>query len=32
MKIDIIGDIHGCMAEFRKLTEKLGYQWENGQY
>ncbi len=30
VKIDIIGDIHGCMAEFRKLTEKMDYQWENG--
>jgi protein phosphatase len=30
MKIDIIGDIHGCFNEFVKLTEKLGYQWNDG--
>ncbi|GER70477.1 bis(5'-nucleosyl)-tetraphosphatase PrpE [asymmetrical] [Weizmannia acidilactici] len=30
MKIDIIGDIHGCMPEFKELTEKLGYSWKNG--
>jgi protein phosphatase len=30
MKIDIIGDIHGCFTEFQKLTSKLGYQWDNG--
>lgn len=30
MNIDIIGDIHGCFAEFRQLTEKLGYSWESG--
>lgn len=30
MKIDIIGDIHGCFKEFRTLTEKLGYRWEGG--
>lgn len=30
MKIDIIGDIHGCFSEFKLLTEMLGYQWENG--
>lgn len=27
MKIDIIGDIHGCYLEFRALTEQLGYDW-----
>ncbi|WP_442599199.1 bis(5'-nucleosyl)-tetraphosphatase PrpE [Neobacillus sp. D3-1R] len=27
MKIDIIGDIHGCYPEFKALTEKLGYSW-----
>ncbi|HYK71893.1 MAG TPA: bis(5'-nucleosyl)-tetraphosphatase PrpE [Pseudoneobacillus sp.] len=27
MKLDIIGDIHGCFPEFKALTEKLGYVW-----
>ncbi|MDQ0217505.1 bis(5'-nucleosyl)-tetraphosphatase PrpE [Peribacillus cavernae] len=30
MKIDIIGDIHGCFEEFRKLTKQLGYSWDSG--
>ncbi|WNS76885.1 bis(5'-nucleosyl)-tetraphosphatase PrpE [Bacillus sp. DTU_2020_1000418_1_SI_GHA_SEK_038] len=30
MKIDIIGDIHGCFHEFKELTIKLGYSWEKG--
>ncbi|MFF2857850.1 metallophosphoesterase, partial [Peribacillus sp. NPDC058002] len=30
MNIDIIGDIHGCFAEFRQLTEKMGYTWKTG--
>ncbi|MCA1056722.1 bis(5'-nucleosyl)-tetraphosphatase PrpE [Rossellomorea aquimaris] len=30
MKIDVIGDIHGCYEEFKKLTEKMGYQWDKG--
>lgn len=30
MKIDVIGDIHGCFQEFEELTKKLGYSWENG--
>lgn len=30
MKLDIIGDIHGCFQEFKKLTEKLDYSWETG--
>jgi protein phosphatase len=30
VKIDIIGDIHGCLPEFRRLTEQLGYQWDKG--
>ncbi|CAN7461202.1 bis(5'-nucleosyl)-tetraphosphatase PrpE [Rossellomorea sp. LjRoot5] len=30
MKIDIIGDVHGCFTEFRKLTRKLGYEWGSG--
>lgn len=28
MKIDIIGDIHGCFQEFKELTRHLGYVWE----
>ncbi|PFA66384.1 hypothetical protein CN378_13890 [Bacillus sp. AFS015802] len=30
MKIDIIGDVHGCYEELRKLTIKLGYDWSTG--
>lgn len=30
MKIDIIGDIHGCFHEFEALTKKLGYDWTSG--
>lgn len=30
MKIDVIGDIHGCLAEFQEHTLKLGYKWVNG--
>ncbi|MDP4161785.1 MAG: bis(5'-nucleosyl)-tetraphosphatase PrpE [Bacillota bacterium] len=30
MKIDIIGDIHGCFNELKELTLKLGYSWETG--
>ncbi|WP_040204557.1 bis(5'-nucleosyl)-tetraphosphatase PrpE [Neobacillus jeddahensis] len=30
MKIDIIGDIHGCFTEFKDLTLRLGYSWESG--
>jgi protein phosphatase len=30
MKIDIIGDIHGCLREFKELTIDLGYQWATG--
>lgn len=30
MKIDIIGDIHGCFTEFVQLTKQLGYSWDNG--
>lgn len=30
MKIDIIGDIHGCFQELKELTSKLGYEWELG--
>ncbi|MBN8251130.1 bis(5'-nucleosyl)-tetraphosphatase PrpE [Priestia flexa] len=27
MKLDIIGDIHGCYDELVELTTKLGYSW-----
>lgn len=30
MKLDIIGDIHGCFDEFKQLTILLGYDWESG--
>lgn len=30
MKLDIIGDIHGCFAEFKELTLKLDYSWKRG--
>jgi protein phosphatase len=30
MKIDIIGDVHGCLNELRHLLKKLGYEQENG--
>ncbi|OCA84243.1 hypothetical protein A8F94_16130 [Bacillus sp. FJAT-27225] len=30
MKIDIIGDIHGCYEEFVELTKLLGYKWDTG--
>lgn len=30
LRIDIIGDIHGCYQEFFQLTKKLGYQWKDG--
>ncbi|RFU68008.1 bis(5'-nucleosyl)-tetraphosphatase PrpE [Peribacillus saganii] len=30
MKLDIIGDIHGCYQELYDLTVKLGYSWESG--
>ncbi|MEI5906547.1 bis(5'-nucleosyl)-tetraphosphatase PrpE [Bacillus spongiae] len=30
MKLDIIGDIHGCKKEFELLTNKLGYDWKEG--
>jgi protein phosphatase len=30
MKLDIIGDIHGCFQEFKDLTLKLGYVWIDG--
>jgi len=27
MRIDVIGDIHGCYQEFVTLTKQLGYNW-----
>lgn len=30
VKLDIIGDVHGCFDEFKSLTEKLGYDWTGG--
>lgn len=30
MKLDIVGDIHGCFSEFEMLTKELGYSWEHG--
>lgn len=29
MKLDIIGDVHGCFDEFHMLTHGLGYEWDN---
>ncbi|WP_066187123.1 bis(5'-nucleosyl)-tetraphosphatase PrpE [Gracilibacillus timonensis] len=29
MKLDIIGDIHGCYQELTSLLTKLGYRWQN---
>lgn len=30
MKIDILGDVHGCFKELKELTMKLGYEWTTG--
>ncbi|MDL4842939.1 bis(5'-nucleosyl)-tetraphosphatase PrpE [Aquibacillus rhizosphaerae] len=30
MKVDIIGDVHGCIDELYELFDKLNYEWENG--
>jgi protein phosphatase len=30
MNLDIIGDIHGCYAELKELTNKLGFDWNSG--
>lgn len=32
MKIDIIGDVHGCLEELEALLYKLGYRKKNGTY
>src|SRR5690554_5752575 len=29
LKIDIIGDLHGCFKELKELFQKLGYDWIN---
>ncbi|MRH43400.1 bis(5'-nucleosyl)-tetraphosphatase PrpE [Aquibacillus halophilus] len=29
MRIDVIGDIHGCIDELEHLFNKLGYTWNN---
>ncbi|WLR42958.1 bis(5'-nucleosyl)-tetraphosphatase PrpE [Bacillus carboniphilus] len=28
VKVDIIGDIHGCYEEFSLLTKQMGYTWD----
>ncbi|GLB58929.1 bis(5'-nucleosyl)-tetraphosphatase PrpE [Cytobacillus sp. NCCP-133] len=30
MKVDIIGDIHGCFDEFKDLTLEMNYKWDSG--
>jgi diadenosine tetraphosphatase ApaH/serine/threonine PP2A family protein phosphatase len=30
MKIDVIGDIHGCLEELKELLHQLGYEWKGG--
>lgn len=30
MNLDIIGDIHGCYAELKELTNNLGFDWNTG--
>ncbi|MGN8644588.1 bis(5'-nucleosyl)-tetraphosphatase PrpE [Gracilibacillus sp. HCP3S3_G5_1] len=32
MKLDIIGDIHGCYQELQLLLKQLGYQSDNGLF
>ncbi|WP_249870107.1 bis(5'-nucleosyl)-tetraphosphatase PrpE [Oceanobacillus saliphilus] len=32
MKIDVIGDVHGCMDELHALFLKLGYVFQNDSY
>ncbi|WP_088005651.1 bis(5'-nucleosyl)-tetraphosphatase PrpE [Indiicoccus explosivorum] len=32
MKVDVIGDIHGCREELLELIEKLGYREEGGLF
>ncbi|MBM7554013.1 bis(5'-nucleosyl)-tetraphosphatase PrpE [Thalassobacillus pellis] len=30
MKIDVIGDVHGCLDELKALFDKLEYEWKDG--
>lgn len=30
LKLDIIGDIHGCFSELKQLIIELGYSWNDG--
>ncbi|WP_173916929.1 bis(5'-nucleosyl)-tetraphosphatase PrpE [Halobacillus sp. Marseille-Q1614] len=30
MKIDVIGDVHGCLDELKDLFMKMGYEWKEG--
>ncbi|MGP4077188.1 bis(5'-nucleosyl)-tetraphosphatase PrpE [Halobacillus sp. K22] len=30
MKIDVIGDVHGCLDELKQLFTELGYEWKSG--
>lgn len=32
MKIDVIGDIHGCIDELHELFKRLGYDYQNQLY
>ncbi|MBP1969054.1 diadenosine tetraphosphatase ApaH/serine/threonine PP2A family protein phosphatase [Virgibacillus natechei] len=32
MKIDVIGDVHGCIEELHELFDRLGYKQENTIY
>lgn len=32
MKIDVIGDVHGCIDELHTLFKELGYQYKNHYY
>src|SRR5699024_7127857 len=32
MKVDVIGDVHGCLNEFISLIKKLGYQYNGSNY
>ncbi|MFG6149441.1 bis(5'-nucleosyl)-tetraphosphatase PrpE [Halobacillus sp. B23F22_1] len=29
MKVDVIGDVHGCLYELKNLFSELGYEWRN---
>lgn len=32
MKMDVIGDVHGCYSELCELFEVLGYHWKQNSY